>query len=133
MGFAITSLMLALMAFNLIGALWMIVLDKQGDIAVLKSMGANDTLVRRIFLGEGLMLTLLGLLIGLTLAIVIYWLQKTFGLIAIPQGFLVESYPIAMRPTDFLPVVLTVLGIGLLASLAPARRAVQVPAYWREE
>jgi lipoprotein-releasing system permease protein len=133
MGYAITSLMLVLMAFNMVGALWMIVLDKQKDISVLKSLGADDRTVRRIFLGEGLLLTLLGLAIGLGLALLLYWMQKSYGLITIPQGFLVESYPIAMRATDFLPVVLTVLAIGLIASLAPARRAVQVPAYLREE
>jgi lipoprotein-releasing system permease protein len=133
MGFAITSLMLVLMAFNMVGALWMIVLDKQKDISVLKSLGATDRTVRRIFLTEGLLLTLLGLSLGLLMAVLLYWLQKTFGLITIPQGFLVESYPIAMRITDFIPVILTVAAIGLLASLAPARRAVQVPAFLREE
>lgn len=133
MGFAITSLMLILMAFNTVGALWMIVLDKQKDISMLKSMGASDRLVHRIFLLEGILLTLLGMGIGILLALILYFIQKTYGIISIPQGFLVESYPIAMRATDFIPVVLTVIGIGLLASLAPARRAVQVPAFLREE
>lgn len=133
MGFAITSLMLILMAFNTLGALWMIVLDKQKDISVLKSMGATDQNVRAIFLLEGLLLTLLGMVIGLLLAMILYYLQKTFGIIAVPPGFLVESYPIAMRLHDFLPVVATVVSIGMLASLAPARRAEKVPAFLREE
>ncbi len=133
MGFAITSLMLVLMAFNTIGALWMIVLDKQKDISVLKSMGATDRMVHRIFLFEGLLLTLLGMGIGLLLAIGLYALQKTYGIITIPQGFLVESYPIAMRIGDFLPVIATVIAIGLLAALPPAQRAVRVPAFLREE
>ena len=133
MGFAITSLMLILMAFNTIGALWMIVLDKQKDISVLKSMGATDRTVHRIFLLEGLLLTLLGMGIGLLLAVGLYTIQKTYGIITIPQGFLVESYPIAMRATDFLPVIATVIGIGLLAALPPAQRAVRVPAFLREE
>ncbi|MCC7465996.1 MAG: ABC transporter permease [Saprospiraceae bacterium] len=133
MGFAITSLMLLLMAFNTVGALWMIVLDKQRDISTLKSMGATDGLVRRIFLLEGMLLTLLGMVIGLALAIVLYVIQKEYGIVTIPEGFLVDSYPIAMRASDFIPITLTVLGIGLLASLLPARRAVQVPAFLREE
>lgn len=154
-GYAITSLMLILMAFNMVGALWMIVLDKQKDISILKSMGADNGTVRRIFLGEGLLLTLLGLGIGCLLALGLYtaqitwepadlpaWLRwilpaifetKTWTLVDVPPGFVVESYPIAMRAGDFLPVALTVLGIGLLASLAPAGRAVRVPAYLREE
>lgn len=133
MGFAITSLMLALMAFNMIGALWMIVLDKQKDISILKCMGAEDRQVRRIFLGEGLLLTALGMGIGMVVAIALYAIQKNYGIVEIPQGFLVESYPIAMRAADFIPVTLTVLTIGLLASLAPAARAVRVPAFLREE
>ncbi|MCB9305301.1 MAG: ABC transporter permease [Lewinellaceae bacterium] len=133
MGFAITSLMLVLMAFNTIGALWMIVLDKQKDISILKSMGATDRTVHRIFLLEGLLLTLLGMAIGFVLAIALYAIQKTYGIITIPQGFLVESYPIAMRVGDFIPVVITVIGIGLLAALLPAQRAVRVPAFLREE
>ncbi len=133
MGFAITSLMLILMAFNTIGALWMIVLDKQKDISMLKSMGATDRLVRNIFLMEGILLTVLGMSIGLLLALALYLIQKTYGVITIPQGFLVDSYPISMRVSDFIPVVLTVISIGLLASLAPARRAMQVAAFLREE
>ena len=133
MGYAITCLMLILMAFNMVGALWMIVLDKQKDISVLKSLGADDLTIRRIFLGEGLLLTALGMLIGMALAVALYVIQKTYGIVTIPQGFLVESYPISMRIWDFLPVSLTVLGIGLLASLPPARRAVRVPAFLREE
>jgi lipoprotein-releasing system permease protein len=133
MGFAITTLMLLLMAFNTVGALWMIVLDKQKDISVLKSMGATDGLVRRIFVLEGILLTLLGMGMGLLLAGALYFAQKTWGLISIPQGFLVESYPIEMRASDFLPVVLTVMGIGLLAAWLPARRAAQVSAFLREE
>ena len=133
MGFAITSLIILLMAFNTVGALWMIVLDKQRDISTLKSMGATDGTIHRIFLLEGVLLTLLGMLIGLLLALALYFAQKTWGIVTIPEGFLVESYPISMRASDFLPVVSTVLGIGLLASLLPARRAVQVPAFLREE
>lgn len=133
MGFAITSLMLLLMAFNTVGALWMIVLDKQKDISVLKSMGADDRMVRRIFLLEGILLTSLGMGIGIVLAIVIYIIQKTWGIVTIPSGFLVDTYPISMRATDFIPIVLTVLGIGFLASMLPAKRAGRVPAFLREE
>lgn len=133
MGFAITSLMLLLMAFNTVGALWMIVLDKQRDISTLKSMGATDSTVKGIFLFEGFLLTLLGMGIGLILAIGLYIVQKNWGIVTIPEGFLVDSYPIAMRASDFLPVTLTVLGIGFLASLLPSRRAAQVPAFLREE
>jgi lipoprotein-releasing system permease protein len=133
MGFAIASLMLILMAFNMVGALWMIVLDKQKDISILKGMGADNNTLRNIFLMEGFFLTLMGLIIGIVAGIGIYLGQKTYGWVTIPQGFLVDSYPIAMRVSDFLPVILTVLGIGLVASLAPAYKAARIPSYLKEE
>jgi lipoprotein-releasing system permease protein len=133
MGFAIASLMLILMAFNMVGALWMIVLDKQKDISILKGMGADDKTLRNIFLMEGLILTLLGMAIGFVAGIGIYYGQKTFGWVTIPQGFLVDSYPIALRVSDFLPVIFTVLSIGLIASLAPAYKAARIPSFLREE
>lgn len=131
MGFAFTLLMLVLMAFNTIGAMWMIVLDKQQDIAILKTMGATDRMIYRIFMLEGILLTFLGLIIGFILAVVIYVIQKEYGIITIPEGFLVTSYPISMRFQDFFPVVFAVMSIGILASIAPALRAVRVPTYFR--
>ena len=83
------------------------------------------------FSGNGF--TALGMVIGMLLAVGLYIVQKTYGIVSIPQGFLVESYPISMRVQDFIPVTLTVLIIGLLASLPPAGRAVRVPAFLREE
>ena len=131
MGFAFTLLMLVLMAFNTIGAMWMIVLDKQQDIAILKTMGATDRMIYRIFMLEGLLLTFLGLIIGFVLAVVLYVIQKNYGIITIPEGFLVTSYPISMRFQDFFPVVIAVMSIGFLASIAPALRAVRVPTFFR--
>ena len=131
MSYAILSLTLLLVAFNMIGALWMIVLDKKKDISILKSMGATDTTVRNIFLNEGLLLSLLGMGIGFTVAIILYILQKTFGIIPSP-GFVVDSYPITMHFTDFIVVAITVLVVGVVASIAPALKAASIPAIVRE-
>ena len=131
MSYAILSLTLLLVAFNMVGALWMIVLDKKNDISVLKSMGATDGMVRNIFLNEGLLLSLVGMGIGFAVAIILYVLQKTFGIIPSP-GFIVESYPITMRFTDFVVVAITVLVVGLIASIAPAMKAASIPAIIRE-
>lgn len=133
MSFAIVSLMMLLVAFNMVGALWMIVLEKKYDIAMLKSMGALDRSVRNIFLNEGLLLSLIGVGSGFVLALVIYWIQKTHGIVSIPGAFAVESYPISLRWIDFFVVGLTVTAIGLLASVPPALRAQRVPAMIREE
>lgn len=128
MYYALFSLALILVAFNIIGSLWMIVLDKKNDIAILKSMGAGESTIRNIFLNEGLMLCLLGLFIGFTIAVVLYIAQKTVGIVTIPAGFVVDTYPISMRLPDFVVVAITVVIIGLLASIPPALSAGKVSA-----
>lgn len=133
MSFAILSLTLVLVAFNMIGSLWMIVLEKKGDISILKSMGATDQTIRNIFLNEGLLLCLAGLVLGFILAIGLYIVQKTYGIVAIPEGFVVSAYPISMRFWDLLAVTVVVLAIGLLASVPAASRAKRIPALIREE
>lgn len=133
LSYAIAGLMMVMIAFNMIGALWMAVLEKRPDIVILKSMGATDRTVRNIFLSQGLLLSLLGLLIGFVLAITIYVLQKTVGIVTIPGNASIDAYPVSMRPADFIVVILTVLAIGLLASIAPALRAQRVSALVREE
>ncbi len=133
LSFAIVSLMMLLVSFNLIGALWMIVLEKQPDISILKSMGATDHLVRNIFLTEGLILSLMGAGIGIGLASLIYLIQKTFGIVSIPGNLIIDAYPISMRAGDLPVVMATVLFIGLLASIPPAIRALRTPTLIREE
>lgn len=133
LSYAIASLMMLLVAFNIVGALWMVVLEKQKDISILKSMGALNTTVRNIFLNEGLLLSLLGIVMGFVLAVILYILQKTVGIVSVPGNFVVEAYPISMRLIDFIVVALTVVAIGVLASVPPALRAMKVPALIREE
>lgn len=128
MYYALFSLALILVAFNIIGSLWMIVLDKKKDIAILKSMGAADPTIRQIFLSEGILLCLLGLVIGFSIAILLYAAQKTVGIVTIPAGFVVDTYPISMRFPDFIVVTITVVIIGVLASIPPALNASRVPA-----
>ncbi|NRA48595.1 MAG: ABC transporter permease [Phaeodactylibacter sp.] len=133
LSYAIASLMLLLVSFNMIGALWMIVLEKQPDIAILRSMGALKTTIRDIFLAEGVLLSLLGLVIGILLALGLYAAQKYIGLITVPGNFIVEAYPISLRFIDFLTVSITVIVIGLLAALPPALRAMRVSVLIRQE
>ena len=133
LSFAIVGLMMLLISFNMIGALWMIVLEKRKDISILKSMGATNTLVRNIFLFEGILFTGLGILSGFILAWAIYYLQKTIGIISVPGDFVIEAYPMSMHVFDFVIVSFIVGIIGLLVSIAPAIRAMRVPAMMREE
>ncbi len=122
--YAIFSLILIVASFNMIGALSMLVIEKRKDIQVLKAMGADDSMVQKIFLSEGLMLAGVGTLGGIMVALLLYYLQVTYKLIPL-QGatFLIDYYPVKLVLTDFLAVVFTVFVIGIFASWLPSKRA----------
>ncbi len=130
--YAITSLTLMLVAFNMIGALWMVVMDKKKDISILKAMGASNRLVRNIFLNEGILLSFVGMGAGFALALFLYFLQKQFSIVPSP-GFIVDAYPIEMKFSDFVVVAITVFIVGLIASIPPSLKAASIPAIVREE
>ena len=122
--YAIFSLILLVAAFNMIGALSMLVLEKRKDIQVLQAMGAGRPLIRKIFLGEGLLLAFIGATGGMLLAFLLYYLQVHYKLVPIKgESFLIDYYPIDIRIGDLILVTATVFVIGLLASWIPALRA----------
>lgn len=130
--FAIVALMMILISFNLIGALWMIVLEKKKDISILRGMGMTSQDIRGVFLRLGLLLVGLGIAVGFLLAITFALLQKKYTLISIP-GSMMDAYPMSLRFIDFPIVAAVVLLIGFLAAILPARRAQRVEAIVREE
>ncbi len=122
--YGILSLILVVAAFNMIGALTMLVLEKKTDIAVLKAMGASEKKIQGIFLYEGLLLATLGGGSGVLLAIFICYLQINFHLIKLGgESFIIDYYPVKMFASDFLLVTTTVLIIALLAAWVPSRKA----------
>ncbi|MEP7267938.1 MAG: ABC transporter permease [Saprospiraceae bacterium] len=121
--YAILSFVLILVAFNIEGALWMIVLDKKKDILVLKAMGMKTGQVKNIFLSTGMWIVGLGIVMGFCMAIVLYFLQQRFGIVPMSEGFLVDRYPIQLLWSDFFIVAVTVAAIGFIASFFPARKA----------
>ena len=122
--YGILSLILVVAAFNMIGALTMLVLEKQKDIAVLKAMGAHDTRIQNIFLSEGLVLAIVGGLSGMLLAFVICMLQQKFHLIELTGNtFIINYYPVQMHIQDFLLVSFTVFTVAVLAAWLPSRKA----------
>lgn len=131
--YAVVSLTLIIVSFNLVSALWMIVLDKRKDISILQSMGSPPGDVRQIFMRSGWLICLIGLAFGMLIAMGFYYLQKTFGIVPIPEGFVVDSYPIELRWRDIFIVAATVFLIGTLASWLPARKASRIAAYIRKE
>jgi lipoprotein-releasing system permease protein len=116
--FLILTFIIIIAAFNLIGALTMLIIDKKQDVYVLKALGINENQVRTLFLMEGTLISLLGGTTGLFLGGVLCWLQQTFGLVKL-EGIVVETYPILMKPFDFIAVLSVVLLIGFVSSLLP--------------
>lgn len=122
--YGILSLILVVAAFNMIGALTMLVLEKQKDIAVLKAIGANDHTIQKIFLGEGLVLAAVGGIAGMLLAFIICIVQLKFKLVKLEGGtFIIDYYPVKMLGWDFLLVTITVLFVTILAAWLPSRKA----------
>ncbi len=122
--FGVLLLILVVAAFNMIGALTMLVLEKQKDIAVLKAMGANDTRILNIFLSEGFLLAGAGCASGMLLAFLICMAQIKFKLVKLTGGtFIIDAYPVKMYVQDFLLVALTVSLVAVVASFIPARKA----------
>jgi lipoprotein-releasing system permease protein len=125
--YAILTLILIVAAFNIVGALTMLVLEKKMDIQVLKAMGADNRFIQRIFLNEGLLLALLGGSGGILLALFMCWLQVRFKLVPLQGNFLIDYYPVKIIPADLLLVSGTILIVALLASWLPSRKAAMQP------
>ncbi|MEJ7768195.1 MAG: FtsX-like permease family protein [Chitinophagaceae bacterium] len=122
--YGILSLILIVAAFTMIGALTMLVLEKQKDIQVLKSMGANNNLIQKIFLSEGVLLATVGGILGVLLAVFICWMQVRFKLVKLEgSSFLIDYYPVKLVPADFILVLTTVFLVSWTASWFPSRRA----------
>lgn len=121
--YAILVMVLLVASFNMIGALSMLVLEKQKDMAILKAMGSMPGDIRKIFLLEGVLWALIGGVAGLVIGIVVCVLQQQFGLVSMGASFTVESYPVAMSIYDFILVLATISVVGILAAWYPAMRA----------
>ncbi|HWB27444.1 MAG TPA: FtsX-like permease family protein [Chitinophagaceae bacterium] len=122
--FALLSLILVVAAFNMIGALTMLVLEKQKDIAVLKAMGASNNRIMHVFLTEGFLLAGIGSASGMALAFLVCMAQIKFKLIKLTGGtFIIDAYPVKMYLQDFLLVTLTVSLVAVIASWIPSRKA----------
>lgn len=123
--FLILTFILIIATFNVISSLTMLILDKKKDITILHSMGAGNPLIKRIFLLQGIMISIGGALFGMLLGGIISCLQQEFGLISLGGGggtFVVDAYPVQIKAMDFLIVFATVITLGLLAAWYPVKQ-----------
>ncbi|HHZ64659.1 MAG TPA: ABC transporter permease [Flavobacteriales bacterium] len=120
--FLILTFILIIATFNSIASLTMIIMDKKKDIGILWGMGAEISLIKRIFFNESMMITFLGNISGLFIGSVICYLQQKYGLIKLGENFVTDSIPVSLQAQDLVYIFLTVTVIGLLASWLPIGR-----------
>ncbi|PUV23198.1 FtsX-like permease family protein [Sphingobacterium athyrii] len=125
--FFILTLISVIAIFNIVGSLTMLVLDKQKDMTVLKSLGGNNSLIQRIFFYEGLMIAIIGCVLGLLIGAIFNYIQSTYGIIRVEDGAntILDSYPMVSRWSDYALVFTTVTGISGLVSYFSAKVSVK--------
>ena len=122
--YLLMTFILMIACFNVIGALSMLILDKKDDVVTLRSLGASDKMISRIFLFEGRLISLFGALSGIILGLILCFIQDKFGIIALGGGngtFVVDAYPVSVHAWDIVLVLVTVLAVGFLSVWYPVR------------
>lgn len=120
--FLILIFVVLIVALNIYGSLSMLIIEKEGDIATLRALGASDGLVRRIFVLEGWLISLAGMAVGLVAGLGLALLQQKLGIIKLPGNFLVDAYPVVVKPWDIAFTVLAVAAIGFIIALVSSSR-----------
>lgn len=118
------TFILLVACFNIIGSLSMLMIEKRTDVGTLRSLGATEAQVRRVFLFEGALISTLGAAIGIAVGVALCWVQEQYGLV--PMGsqegsFIIESYPIAVHAADIALTFATVVVVSLLSTYFPVR------------
>ena len=108
-------------AFSIVGTVLMLITEKSRDIATLRAMGANRRLVQGIFVGEGMLLTITGCLLGTLLGVGFALGQQHYGWIQIPGNMIMESYPVDINPWDIIVVNAIMIAIGFIISSLTVR------------
>ncbi|MES5134183.1 FtsX-like permease family protein [Prevotella amnii] len=118
------SFILMVACFNIIGSLSMLMIDKKNDVQTLRCLGASEKLIVRIFLFEGRMISLFGAIIGISIGLLLCWLQQVYGIVKLGDAnsnFVVNAYPVSVHPTDIVIIFFTVIIVGWVAVWYPVR------------
>ncbi len=121
--FVILTLIILVAAFNIASALIMMVMEKTRDIAVLKAMGATNSMIRRIFIIQGMIIGIIGTGIGTTLGVVICYILKRYEFIKLPEAYPFSTLPVQLEYSDVILTAVSALVICFLATLYPSFKA----------
>jgi lipoprotein-releasing system permease protein len=114
-------------AFNIIGTLLMLILEKTREIGILKSLGTSGSTLKRLFLTLGLLIGSVGTAIGSVLALSLALVQQQFGVISLPaEAYYMSTAPIGLNPWDFVLVAFTTILLCGAAAYVPSRVAARV-------
>lgn len=132
--FLILTFVLIIAIFNIIGSLTMLVIDKRKDIAILSSLGADNSLIRGIFFIEGMMISMLGCITGMAAGMLFCLLQQHFGFIKMSGvNLMIDAYPVVIKWTDFILIFGTVLIVSLIASAISSQLSIKNTRYLRDD
>lgn len=126
--YLILTFILIMATFNVIGTLSMLIIDKNKDITLLKAMGGDNTLIKKIFINEGLLISVVGGILGLLLGIAAVLVQQYFGIIRLGNGdgsYIIEAYPVALQFADIVLVFITITIIGSFAAFFTANKSIK--------
>jgi len=119
--YLILCFILLIASFNIIGSLSMLIIDKKADIETLRSLGANNQLIKQIFLFEGWLISLVGAFGGIGIGTILCLLQEHLGFVKLGTGYVVDAYPVVTNFMDIGLVFITVICMGFLAAYYPVR------------
>lgn len=126
--YAILTFILILATFNVVGSLSMLMIDKRKDSEILKAMGADRNFLQRVFMNEGLLISVVGGIIGLVIGILAVLLQQHFGFIKFGSGggnYIVDAYPVLLKMKDVFIIFATILTVGCTSAFLTVRYAMK--------
>jgi lipoprotein-releasing system permease protein len=122
--YIVLCLIIAVASFNLLGSLTMTVIEKRRDIGILKSMGATNDNLKKIFALQGLFVGIVGTMVGTALGLLIVYLQERYHLVALDTTvYIIPAMPVEVHFTDIIVIAVAAIGLCSLASRLPAKRA----------
>jgi lipoprotein-releasing system permease protein len=124
MAYIILSLIIGVASFNLLGSLTMSVLEKTRDVGILKTMGATNRSIIKIFMFEGILVGVVGSVLGLLLGLLVVWLQSQYHMFPLdPSVYIIPAIPVEVHVIDLITIAVTAIALCSLAALYPAKRA----------